>query len=105
LYKHGRNFLKRLVYNYYLRDMSIASLELLAGTSLILFALLFGGWDWTQSLLHGTQTALGTVMLPTVALVSGIQFMLAFLGYDIARVPGRALHPFLSKTKAFHNET
>ena len=34
-------------------------------------------------------------MIATVAVVSGLQFLLAFLGYDIAGVPRRPLHPLL----------
>ena len=37
LLKHGRNFFKRVFYSYFLRDMSLASLELLAGCALVLF--------------------------------------------------------------------
>lgn len=40
----------------------------------------------------GTATPLGTLRIATVAAVSGLQFLLAFVGYDIASVPRRALH-------------
>jgi hypothetical protein len=36
-FKHLRNTLKRIAYNYFLRDLSIASLELIAGSSLLAF--------------------------------------------------------------------
>lgn len=95
LLKHIRNFFKRIVYNYFLRDLPIASLELLAGVGLLVFGGLFGGWHWWQSASTGTGTPIGTIMIATVSVVSGLQFLLAFLGYDIANVPRRPLHPLI----------
>ena len=96
LLKHTRNLGKRILYNYYLRDLSIASLELIAGAALLLFGLLFGGWHWYLSASTGVSATIGTVMIPTLSLLLGIQLTLAFLGYDIASVPRIPLHPRLS---------
>ncbi len=93
--KHFRNFLKRLFYNYFLRDFSIASLEFLAGISLFAFGLIFGLVTWTENALSGTYTSAGTVMLAGVALILGFQLLLSFLAYDIANVPQQAMHPLL----------
>lgn len=95
-FKHVRNLLKRLFYNYFLRNLSAASLELLAALLLLSFGLGFGGWRWWSSAQTGTATPVGTIMVATIAVVSGLQFLLAFLNYDIASVPKRALHPLLS---------
>ncbi|HXT70250.1 MAG TPA: glycosyltransferase family 2 protein [Vicinamibacterales bacterium] len=91
--KHFANFLRRIGYNYFLRDVSLASLELLAGTGLLAFGMTFGGWHWRQSLAAGVATPVGTIMIATVAVVSGLQFLLAFFGHDIASVPKRPVHP------------
>ncbi len=96
LFKHGRNFCKRIAYNYFLRDLSLASLELLAAVALLGFGASFGGWHWLHSIREGSATPVGTIMIATVAVVSGLQFLLAFLGYDIAAVPRRPLGPALS---------
>lgn len=95
LLKHVRNLFKRIVYNYFLRDLPIASLELLAGTALLVFGSLFGVVHWWQSAASATSTPVGTIMIATVSIVSGLQFLLAFLGYDIANVPRRPLHPLI----------
>ncbi len=95
LAKHARNMFKRVLYNYFLRDLSIASLELIAALILIIFSLGFGGYHWWHAVSSGLPTPIGTVILPTIAIVSGLQFLLAFLGYDIANVPTRPLHPML----------
>lgn len=93
--KHLRNFLKRIGYNYFLRDLSIASIELVMGTLLLAFAVGFGGYHWIQAVGTGDTTPVGTIMVATVAAVSGLQFVLAFIAYDIANMPNRALHPSL----------
>ncbi len=95
-FKHARNTLKRIGYNYFLRDLSLASFELVAALGLMLLAITFGGWHWWQSAQDGVSTPLGTVMIATVAAVSGLQFLLAFLGYDIASVPRRPLTGLLA---------
>lgn len=100
LWKHVRNTCKRVVYNYFLRDVSIASLELLAATGLLGFGAVFGGYHWWQAASSGDGAPVGTIMVATVAVVSGLQFLLAFLGYDIASVPRRPLHPMLQDVRA-----
>lgn len=92
LVKHVRNAGKRIFYNYYLRDMSVASLELPLGLGLLSFALVFGGYHWVHSVRLGVGAPLGTVMLAAVSLLMGVQFLLAFVGHDVAQVPRRIIH-------------
>lgn len=91
VFKHLRNFIKRLFYNYYLRDLSLASLELPIGLFLFLFGLGFGGYQWLASAKAGIPTPAGTVMLAALPLLMGIQLVLAFLGHDISSVPVRPI--------------
>ena len=98
--KHLRNTFKRIAYNYFLRDLSIASIELVAGALLVLFAMTFGGYHWTQALASDVSTPVGTIMIATVAAISGLQFLLAFIGFDIANVPRAALHPLVRRGAA-----
>lgn len=87
LFKHIRNFLKRIFYNYYLRDMSLASLELPIGILLLMFGLGYGVYNWRLSALTDTVTPAGTVMLSALPILTGIQLILAFFGNDIGSVP------------------
>lgn len=98
-FKHLRNLGKRLAYNYYLRDLPAASLELLAGVLLLGFALVFGGWHWWLSASTGQAAATGTVMVAVVTFVSGLQFVLAFVNHDVASVPRRPLHRLLHRRR------
>lgn len=92
LLKHARNLGKRIFYNYFLRDMSLASIELVAGALLLAGGTAFGVHAWLQSMQAGVSTPAGTVMLAALPIILGLQFILAFIGYDIASVPRRALH-------------
>ncbi|MEY4986171.1 MAG: hypothetical protein RLZZ359_1057 [Actinomycetota bacterium] len=91
-FKHGINFHKRLFYNYYLRDMSAASIELPVGILLSWFGLIFGIVKYAESLQTGQAATAGTVMLSAVPLILGIQLVLAFISHDIASVPKRVRH-------------
>jgi glycosyltransferase involved in cell wall biosynthesis len=90
--KHFVNFHKRLFYNYYLRDMTAASLELPLGAALGWFGLIFGVLKFSESLESGVAATAGTVMLSAVPLILGFQLVLAFLSADIAAVPKRVRH-------------
>lgn len=89
LFKHLRNFVKRLMYNYYLRDLSLASIELPLGLLMMLFSICFGGYHWLESIRAGVSAPAGTVMLAALPMLMGLQLVLAFIGYDIASVPRR----------------
>jgi dolichol-phosphate mannosyltransferase len=91
-FKHGINFHKRLFYNYYLREMSAASIELPLGLLMAWFGAIFGFVKYAESLSSGQPATAGTVMLSAVPLILGIQLVLAFLSHDIAAVPKRVRH-------------
>jgi dolichol-phosphate mannosyltransferase len=86
-YKHQRNFWKRISYSYFLREFTLASLELLLGTLLLGFGLIYGGINYFQSHLSDTATPTGTLILVTMSTLSGIQFLLGFFSYDIQMAP------------------
>lgn len=90
--KHARNFCKRVFYNYFLRDLSLASIELVAGFFLIVGGLAFGAFAWIKSMQTGVASGAGTVMLAALPVLLGLQLLLAFIGYDIASVPRRPTH-------------
>ncbi|CAD1795780.1 glycosyltransferase family 2 protein [Xanthomonas euroxanthea] len=95
LFKNLRNFGKRILYNYYLRNMSLASLELPAGIVMFSFGVVYGLQHWLTSLGTGEAATSGTVMLAAMPVLVGVQLLLAFFGQDIASVPRTAVHPRL----------
>ena len=100
LYKHSVNFLRRIFYNYYLRDMSVASFELPFGVLLFSFGTIFGLHNWYLASIGGPATTAGTVMLSALPIIGGFQLILAFLAYDIAydiaSIPKLVLHTRLA---------
>jgi glycosyltransferase involved in cell wall biosynthesis len=95
LAKHLRNTLLRVLYKYFVRDFSVASLELLAGIGLFTFGLVFGAVKWLTNASIAVSTETGTIMLAVVPLLMGFQLLLAFINYDITTTPREPLHPLL----------
>jgi dolichol-phosphate mannosyltransferase len=100
LAKHLRNFIKRIFYNYYLRDMSLASIELPLGLFLLTFGTIFGIYHWIESYTRGVMATTGTIMLAAMPVLVGLQLVLAFLAYDIASVPRRPAHRWSARKDA-----
>lgn len=90
--KHLKNVCKRVFYNYFLRDMTAASLELLTGSCLLAFGVVFGALHWIQALVTGTPTPTGTIMLAALPALVGLQLLLAFVSFDVANVPRQPIH-------------
>ena len=96
---HIQNFLKRIFYNYYLRDMSLASIELPLGLMLIVFGLIYGVFNWIDFAQANVSTPAGTVMVASLPILVGIQFVMGFIGYDVSSVPVRPIHKHMRKSK------
>lgn len=92
LYKHTRNTIKRIGYNYFLRDFSVASIEIMIALPLILFGIIFGFSKWIESTYTGEVASAGTVMLSALPILIGLQFLLSFLNYDIHQTPKNPIH-------------
>jgi dolichol-phosphate mannosyltransferase len=80
-------FIKRLMYNYYLRDFNIGSLFFTLGLPLFLFGLVFGAYHWWNSLNLNIATPVGTIMISMISVILGFQSILFFLQYDISMTP------------------
>ena len=97
LYKNTRNLIKRLFYNYFLRDFSAASIKLIFGSALTIFGFLFGAWEWYAHAKAGELASTGTVMVAVLPLVIGFQLLIAFLSFDVASTPTTPVYPRLKK--------
>ncbi len=95
LSKHFRNAFKRIFYNYFLRDMSLATIELVGGVALLAGGLIAGAWFWIEASSLGTTASAGRVMLAALPLILGLQLLLGFIAFDIAAVPRRPVHRLL----------
>ncbi len=89
---HMKNFIKRLFYNYYLRNFSVASLEIIIGVLGLTFGISFGAYEWFQSYDTGVPATAGTIMVAALPIIIGMQSLFAFLNYDRSNVPKEPLH-------------
>jgi len=99
LSRHISNTLKRIGYNYFLRDFSLASVELVAGSLLTLFGVVFGGYHWRISIQTHMPATTGTVMLAALPVILGFQLLLSFVAYDIGATPNEAIHRLLKQVR------
>ena len=93
--KHLVNFFRRIAYSYFLRDFSIASIELIIGLIFITFGAIFGGLEWYKSTVTGTTATAGTVIIAALPLLVGSQLLISFLNFDVNNQPNQPLHPNL----------
>lgn len=91
LFKHLKATIRRIIYLYFLRDFSFASLNLLVGGILFLFGLSFGIYEWAVSVRTGVPATAGTVMLSVMPIIAGMQMLLFFFSSDIASEPKASL--------------
>lgn len=96
---HMRNLCKRIFYNYFLRNFSIASINLVAGLVLSGFGAVFGVMRWFESLHTGIAATAGTVMLSALPFLLGFQLLLNFLAFDISMTPREALHRRMTRVR------
>lgn len=87
LRKHIKATIRRFAYLYLMRDFNVASLNMIIGSVLLVFGIVFGAVEWIQSAVTGQPATTGTVMLSVLPIIVGIQMLLFFLGYDIAAEP------------------
>jgi hypothetical protein len=86
---------RRIMLRYFLFDFSMMSIYLLTGLPLLLFGLIFGGIKWVQYARQGIPAPTGTVILPTLALILGIQILLSAIEIDMNATPRTPRSPSL----------
>ncbi len=101
--KHARNFAQRVIGQYFVRDFSAASLELVFGLFFTLF-----GVGYALSYLANrepTQAAsAGVVMLAALPVILGAQFLLQAMNFDVLNVPIRPIHPYLNMLRELETD-
>jgi dolichol-phosphate mannosyltransferase len=92
--KHSKNFIKRIAYSYYLRDFTLASLELPAGLLLLISGSVAALYNWIHSAQLSQATPTGTLILIAMMLLSSIQLLLSFASYDMQSSPKKPIANF-----------
>ena len=81
--RHAIRLFKRIFYTYFLRDFNAASLQLLVGIGLFCSGTLFGLKNWAHYSALQTPAPTGTVLLATIQVILGVQFLLSWITYDV----------------------
>jgi len=82
---------RRVVLKNFLYDFSMVSIYVLAGLPLLLFGLVFGVIKWVHYWRLGIPAPTGTVILPTLSVLLGIQLLLSAVESDLRSVPKQPL--------------
>jgi dolichol-phosphate mannosyltransferase len=90
-----KTFLRRLILKNLIYDFSMASIYIMAGLPLLLFGLVFGISKWAQYSALKVPAPTGTVMLPTLSVLLGIQFLIAAIEIDLRSTPREPISPQL----------
>lgn len=88
-----RTLVKRVILKNFIYDFTMGSVYVLVGTPLFLFGLIFGIVKWIQYASLNIPAPTGTVMLPTLSVLLGIQFLLAAIENDLRSTPKESLSP------------
>ncbi|WP_282604523.1 glycosyltransferase family 2 protein [Pelagibius sp. Alg239-R121] len=87
LIKHVKASVRRIFYTYFLRDFSVASVNLFFSILFGLFGMIFGAIEWSHSIQTGIPASTGTVMIAVLPIILSVQFFIAFLSHDIGNEP------------------
>jgi dolichol-phosphate mannosyltransferase len=94
--KNSRNTMKRILYTYYVRDFSVASIELPVGLIFSTIGLYQGFSNWIESMNRNTGTPLGTQILVTLFVLIGFQLLLNFITHDTQNIPDQVISDTIS---------
>jgi glycosyltransferase involved in cell wall biosynthesis len=89
---HIKTIVKRVFYNYFLRNFSIASINLILGSIFILYGFLYGLFHWYDNIGLDDPTPAGIVMMAALPIIVGMQLFLNFVAYDMASRPTDPIH-------------
>jgi dolichol-phosphate mannosyltransferase len=92
--KHLRNFVQRVLGQYFVRDFNAASLELVFGMFGILFGLGYAA-HYVAARQPGQVASAGVVMAAALPIILGAQLLLQAINFDVLNVPARPIHPYL----------
>jgi len=92
--KHVKNFLQRILGQYFVRDFHAASLELVFGVFFMLFGVGYAA-HYLATRAPGQAASAGVVMAAALPVILGAQLLMQALNFDVLNVPNRPIYPYL----------
>ena len=86
-----RGFFRRIVWRYFIYDMSAVTVFLLVGSLLCFGGVIFGFYRWYQGHFNGAIQSAGTVALGLFPAIIGFQMLLQAMILDIMEKPSRSI--------------
>jgi dolichol-phosphate mannosyltransferase len=93
-----RMTLRRIALQYFVFDINLATVYMVAGGLLTAFGAIFGGYEWFLSNATGVARPLGTVMLAALPFLMGFQLLLAATMYDV-QFAQKTRHELLARVR------
>jgi glycosyltransferase involved in cell wall biosynthesis len=81
------SLMRRLLLKNFVYDFNLESLQLAAGVPLFFGGMAFGLWKWIWYARHHLAAPTGTVVLPALAIMLGVQFLVSAATLDLQAVP------------------
>jgi glycosyltransferase involved in cell wall biosynthesis len=82
-----KGFCKRIFLKYFVYDFNMLSVYLIFGIPLVIFGVLFGVINWINYSTDNMQTPLGTIMIASLSIILGMQFLLQSIQIDMNNIP------------------
>ncbi|MGE3609204.1 MAG: glycosyltransferase family 2 protein [Bacteriovoracaceae bacterium] len=90
--RYIKRFLKRIFYQYFLRDFNFGSLSLICGAPLFFSGILFGVIKYYEyAILRNQPAPTGMVVIPSLLITLGTQFLISFFQFDINSNPQESI--------------
>lgn len=83
----AQNAVKRVAYNYYIRDWTKGSIELPAGIALMVWGVLFGIGAFSEAQGKAESVTAGQAVAMAIGIILGFQLLLSFLSQDVQSEP------------------
>jgi dolichol-phosphate mannosyltransferase len=84
-----RGFVHRIWWRYFIYDINIVSVFLVAGLFMFLGGGIFGAWRWSANIAEGVNQSAGTVALAMLPMLLGFQMLLQAMVLDVMDKPSQ----------------
>jgi len=90
-----RGFFHRIWWRYFIYDINIVSIFLVAGMLLFFGGAIFGAWRWSANVEEGINQSAGTVALAMLPMLLGFQMLLQAMVLDVMDKPSEPVSEIL----------
>lgn len=101
--KHLKNFVQRILGQYFVRDFNVATFEMIFGLAFLMFGVGYA-LRWIAIRDPGQAASAGVVMAAALPVILGTQLLLQAINFDVLNAPSRPIHPYLRAVERMEAE-